>query len=777
MQVDFCVRKRVADKMKDDVKSGVLDLKSLFNTPESAVRRAAFEKYASPELAKFINGKLEEALVKGQKEDLQKWVDETFDPKQKNGEPYKAVLRKIDDLDKLGILNNKNADSYYEDLISNKMGLPLSTKEIEGITTRANKLQTAFENKGFAGTESPEYYKARYDMDKYMESLNPSSILNVITDPIRRSSILMHISGILKKTNTELIEGGLRSVAQRLTQILTGNVKSVVGINKELYKTSFQALQDNMSKVLISKGTYNPMFMQELKDDQGFLGEESPHTQGESFLQAVGNDSKGLQKASDVASGAVRSYARGTMCLTQYGYNTPAQFFGSVAWTDTAHLLSTQFSNGDDAKAVEFFKDSLKIVPETKEGKEIRQRAMEEGLKASFQNKGTISNATISLRDALDKMIKGFNLGKQLIPIAKVPANAIGRGLDYTGLGIIRALHKEGAAINEGWNRIPEAISEMKKGNVLPIQTAVKQMAQSGVGLALAAIIVHNLNPDDYIPAFSGSTNADKNLKSETNGVYNSIKLGGRYLALSFLGPLAVPVMAGLVIKKEGWTPTSVGKGLAQSIEDVPGVSAVQNAIKGVTDIDTKNGAVKGAKDMMNATSDYLSSYIPSVTKDISQGADSVQRNTDGSPVGKLASKIPGWRETLPPKVSEVTGEPIKEEGVVSRGLMGSNLTTASNDPVVKEISRLVKSGQAPTFSGIEYTTKSIKNLINQVGDKTKVLEYYGKYYHENASSEIESDDYKEASDEDKKSMLNSIHKDAIAETLDHFDYKKPEQK
>lgn len=752
-----CVIKPVADKMKDDIKSGVLDLKSLFKTPESAKRRAVFEKYASPELAKFINGKLEEALVKGQKDDLQKWVNETFNPQQKNGEPYKAVMKKIDELDKLGILNDKNSDNYYEDLISNKMGSNLTIKEISGLTARNAKLQEAYDKKGFADTESVDYYKARYDMDKYMESLNPSSTIHVITDPIRRSAILMHISGILKKTNTELIEGGLRATAQRLTQILTGEGKSVISGNKELTNTAFEALKDNMQKVIISKGNYNPMFMQELKDHQGLLGEDSPHTQG---------------------AGSVRAYARATMSLTQYGYNTPAQFFGSIAWTDTAHMLSTQFAEGDDAKAIKFFKDALKIVPETKEGSEIRMRAMEEGLKASFQNKGNISDMTIKFRDALDnmKIFKGFNVGKQLIPIAKVPANAIERGLDYTGLGILKALHKDDTTLYEGWNRLPEAISEMNKGNKLPIQLVVKQMAQTGLGMLAAAIIVHNLNPDDFVPSYSGSSNSDKNLKGEENSVFNSIKLGGRYLALSFLGPLAVPVMVGLVAKKEGVNPSSIVKGLAQSVEDVPGVSAVENVIKSVEDIDTKNGALKGAKDMMNSTSDYISSYIPSEVKDLTAGTDSVKRNTEGNPVGKLEDKIPGLRETLPPKISEVTGEPIKEEGVASRGLMGTNLTKASNDPVVKEISRLVKAGQSPTFSGIEYTNKSIKNLIKQVGDQTKVLEYYGEYYHENASDEIKSDDYQEASDEDKKTMLNSIHRDAINETLDHFDYKKPDK-
>jgi len=147
---------------------------------------------------------------------------------------------------------------------------------------------------------------------------------------------------------------------------------------------------------------------------------------------------------------------------------------------------------------------------------------MEEGLKASFQNKGAMANATLSLRDALDKMIKGFNLGKQLIPIAKVPANAIGRGLDYTGFGLIRAIHSEGAGPTEGWNRLPEAISEMQNGNKLPIQSIVKQFVQTGLGMTLAAIIVHNLNPDDFVPSFSGSTNADKNLKGEENSVFKN---------------------------------------------------------------------------------------------------------------------------------------------------------------------------------------------------------------------------------------------------------------
>lgn len=742
-----CILKSVSDQMKKDHDEGVFNVDKLYSM-KPADRRVFFEKYTSPELAKYINGKFEEAMVSKQEDALMKWQQETLNPKQKNGEPYKTTLKKIEDLRELGVLDPKSSDSYLEDLVAQKMGISLTPEEINGISSRAEKLQAAFEKKDSLGLESVDYFNARKDMDRYMQGLNPSSTMDIITDPVRRSNILMHISGVLKKTNTELIEGSLRATAQRLSQLLTG--ENVQGLNNKL---ATESLKNNMEKVISSK--YNPMLMQELKDDQVFLGEGQPHTEGQ---------------------GPLRSYARATMSLTQHMYNTPAQFFASLAWTDTANILSTQFADGDQAKAAEFFKDALKIAPDTKEGQEIRMRAMEEGLKASFQNKGALSKATLGIRDALDKIIKGFNLGKQLIPIAKVPANAIGRGLDYAGVGMIRALHKEGSGPLEGWNRLPEAISEMNKGNKLPIQSVVKQFVQSGLGLTLAAIIVHNLNPDDYIPAFSGSTNADKNLKGETNGVYNSIKLGSRYLALSFLGPLAVPVMVGLVAKKEGLSPASVAKGFEQSLQDIPGVSSIQDVLKTGQDIDTKNGAKKATQDILNAASDYFTSIaVPSEVKDLAAGTDSVQRNSSGNPVAKAEAKIPGARETLPPKVSEVIGEPIKEEGVFSRAIMGSNLSKSSDDPVVKEISRLVKSGQPPTFSGLEYTNKSIKNLIAQKdGNATEILEYYGKYYHQNAGEEINSEDYKDMNDEDKKLALNNIHKDAVSQTLDHFDYKKP---
>lgn len=756
---EHCILKAVADKMKRDVKSGAFDIRAMYDMT-SEQRRTMLQKYSSPDLASYINGKFEEAMVSKQKGALQEWANETFNPKQKNAVPYTSVLGKIDKLDELGVLNPKSSDAYLDDLVANKMGVYLQPDEIKGITDRAQTLQTTFEQKDQNGNPTIDYWKARDDMDKYLERLNPTHPLGVITDPIRRSNILFHISGVLKKTMSELQEGSLQASARRFSNLLTG--ESVNGLNNEFAR---QTIFDNMQTVIHTG--YNPLLMQELKDNaNSFAGEERPHAQG---------------------PGPLRAYARTMSSLIQHMYNTPAQFFASLSWTDTANLLSSQLANGDSVKALEYFKDATKIVPETPEGQEIRMRAMEEGLKASFQNKGALSSAALKLRDSLDKITGEFNLGKQLIPIAKVPANAIGRGLDYAGFGLIRAFHTEGEGIFSGWNRLPEAIKELKAGNKVPMQGIVQQFVQSGLGLALAAIVVHNLNPDDYIPSYAISSNNDKSLKGINNGIYNSIKLGSRYVALSFMGPLAVPIMAGLVAKKEG----SLGyvKGIASALEETPGVSAVEDIFKSASEIGSKSGYQNITRSMMNSVSDYLTSIaVPSELKEVAAGTDTVQRNTEGNPLAKAENKLPGLRETLPPKINEVTGQPEKEEGLASKGIMGANLSTPESDQVVKEIDRLSTKGQSPTVGNIEYSSPRIKSLLkqsegseafNDLGkDKlTGVVQYYGRYYHSQASQAMDEDDYREGNDEEKKYILNDIHKEALDETLDHFGYIKPEKK
>lgn len=758
---EHCVLKSTADKMKRDIKDGTLDIKALFNIPESSKRRTILEKYASPELAKFINGKLEEAIATQQSSDLKKWMNETLNPQQKLGKPYQEVMGKIDELKDLGVLNNANADKFSEDLIVNKMGVSLKTAEMKGITDRANALQTAFEKPEPLQTNM-DYWAAKNDMDKYMKSINPSHTFSVITDPLRRANILFHISGMIKKTISEISEGSMRASAQRLTQLFTGEPGTFISGDNN--KFARDQLLKNMEIVIHTR--YNPMLTQNLEEGSSFLGEDQPHAEGK---------------------GGFRAYVRAMGSMIQHMYNTPAQFFASVAWTDTANILSTQFAEGNQVKALEFFKDATNIIPKTPEGQEIRMRAIEEGLKASFQNKGAISTAILTMRNALDKATGDINLGKQLMPIAKVPANAGARGLDYAGAGLIRAFHTEDTGMFNGWNRLPEAIKELKAGNKIPMQGIVKQFVQSGLGLGLAAVIVHNLNPDDYIPAYSGSSNTDKNLKQANNGIYNSLKLGSRYVALSFLGPLAIPVMAGLVMKKEG--ALGYGKGIMEAMVDMPGVSSIQDIFKSAENIGSKNGYQKVAQGMMNTVSDYITSiFIPSEVKEVAAGTDSVQRNTEGNPIAKAENKLPFSRETLPPKINEMTGEPVKEEGIVSRALMGANLTTPSSDPVIKEIDRLSHVGQSPTIGNIEYSSPRIKSLLkqnegseafNDLGnDKlTGVVSYYGKYYHSQATQEIETDEYKEGNDEDKKDILTSIHKDALEETLDHFGYVKPEKR
>ncbi len=741
-----CIHPAAVESMKKALKEGDLDIADLYKMT-SDERRAEFGKYASEENAKFINGKFEAAMISNQKDALRSWAEATFKPEEKTKLPFQNMMDKINDLDKLGVLSPDNSDSFLKDLVADRLGIGISPDEIKIITNKAAELDKAYNIPNTqTGLKAPEYYSKLREMNNYIEGLAPSHNLKVLTSVIGRGNILFHVPGVAVKTASEVIQGGVQLAEKRIAALSTG--RAAYGAN-----TDYMMKLIAESGKIFNKTGYSPLT--DLTEYDRSLGDRHTTSQGQGPIRAIG-----------------RAYES---AIFHGMYGVPANYFGSLAFADTANILSTQIATteglkGPQAKtrALELMKEAVANEPGmSKEAQYIRAQAQSDYLAASFQKNGPLSKLAMGLRTELNKATGPIALGDQIMPIVKTPANVIETGLDYAGMASFK-----------GFAKLPEAIEALKSGDTKPMQEAARLFVRNGLGLALGAVLVHSINKDDFNGAYNALSQGGRDLVREKNAPFNSVKFGDKYISLAFLGSLAPVVIGGLYMQKYGENilekAGAYGFGAASDAAELPGFSQMgqlyENVSNAISKHDTK-GAASGLSD--DALSYLRSRLIPSFVKEFAAATDAVERDTGKGQLGKTISGIPGLRQTLPERVDQATGGTTPTEGIQEL-LTGARVKTANDSSLVQEITRLSGVKEQPSIGDIRHSSR-VKSLAKQIGEDQleEALTFYGTHYGINAEKTINSGNYQKAADDQKKEMLNKVRSESIDEMLKKYGYNK----
>lgn len=740
-----CVHPAAVEQMKKALKEGDLDIRELYDMT-SDERRAAFGKYVSEDNSKFINGKFESAMISNQKNALREWAENTFNPQEKTKLPFQNMMDKINELDKLGVLSPKDSDSFLKDLVADRLGVGITPDEIKNITNKAAELDKAYQNVTDTGLRSNAYYTKLREMNDYIQSLVPSHNLKVATSVIGRGNILFHIPGIAVKTASEIIQGGEQLMEKRIAALATG--RAAYGANGEYMRK----LIGDSNKIFWKTG-YSPLT--DLTEYDRSLGDRHTHAQGKGVVRAIG-----------------RAYES----VVFHGmYGVPANHFGSLAFADTANILSTQIATSEGLKgpqlksrALELMKEAVANEPNmSKEAQYIRAQSQSDYLSASFQENGTLSKLAIGLRNELNKATGDIALGDQLMPIVKTPANVIQTGLDYAGMASFR-----------GFAKLPEAMEGLKNGDTKPMQEAARLFVRNGLGLALAAVLVHNINKDDFNGAYSALTFSGRDLVNEKNAPFNSVKFGNKYISLGFLGSLAPVVIGGLYMQKYGSNilekAGAYGFGAASDAAELPGLSQIGDLYNNISTAISKHDAGKTFSGLSDEALSYLRSrLIPSFVKELAAATDSVQRDTGKGQAGKSINAIPGAREGLPAKVDQLTGDTVPTEGIWEV-LTGSRVKTANDSDLMKEITRLSNAKEQPSIGDIRHSSR-VRALGKQIGEDSleDALNFYGTKYGVEANRVINSEKYQGESDDKKKEMLNKVRSETLDDMLKKYGYNK----
>jgi hypothetical protein len=387
----------------------------------------------------------------------------------------------------------------------------------------------------------------------------------------------------------------------------------------------------------------------------------------------------------------------------------------------------------------------------------LMQRATDEASKAVLSYDTVASKFIQGGKNMIDKLDIS-DAGKQtahavvdvLAPFVRVPTAFLSRSIDFTPIGISKELLSQVSRKTFDQRSLSKAIGEGITG--------------TGVIALGAALTGTGQITGDY------PSDAKEQQRWKAQGIQpNSIKLGGTYYSLNYLGPIGMLFGAG---KKFADASKDGADALGSTSAAIAGFG---QTLLGQSFLQGLSGFIDAAKDPTRYAENYFKSQAgsvaPGLVNDFANLTDGYQRNVNNVAEGVL-NRIPGLRETLAPK-QDVYGNKLKQNPwQTSTAVKPTNEIGGS---AVKEVARL--HDVDPNNSDLQVTPVEVKQTLTvgksqvKLDDKQRydLQEKIGQATQKAWSSLIQTDGYKKLSDVDKANALNKTRTDITA--LEQRDY------
>jgi len=507
-----------------------------------------------------------------------------------------------------------------------------------------------------------DYFKARKDLEDYVDSMMPTHALKVATSLIGRGVMLAS----LKSPVTNIIGNTANGILQVAERRLSGGAFS--GLNGEYAKDYMKFV----NKVYAETG-YDLTRMESFTTERKVLGETRVHAQGPGFTRKLGRlvedwVFKKTQGAPDVA-------------------------FSSFHFIDSVNLATTKIAvqeklTGSAAKsrAFEIMKDAMSPSPKTEDGALVRKQAVADAMYATYQNDSHASKISLGIRRLFNIASGDLRLGDLNIPFAKTPANVVGSGIESSGGGIITGLFGMRDAIAKG--KLGDEIGKRQA-----TQKAVRGFVRAGIGISVGILISSLLTKDDFIGTYPVDAK-ERNIMQQLGGTENMIRIGNKWVSLEYFGPIG-PVIAGFMYAKKYGTnwPDKFYRylqGVGTQILRLPGINEIRKSADYIQQsVSINKSTADVLLDVENSLLDFFRARtVPGIVSDLSKMTNEAERETGLSPFGKLAANIPFVSNGMNERV-DVLGDVQKTEagaaGVLGGGsqlLFGSRVKSVKEDPV-----------------------------------------------------------------------------------------------
>ena len=416
--------------------------------------------------------------------------------------------------------------------------------------------------------------------------------------------------------------------------------------------------------------------------------------------------------------------------------------------------------------SVDMLKTKGVTVDELKRNTEIIERirthALKEAERATFRESTAISNAISKAarrkNNSLPQTAKSMFI-EGVLPFKKTPVNILWRGIEYSPAGYIEAAYRAYNYKKHGLSSVNEVIDALAAGT-------------TGTGLLALGGYLYKIG---MLNAGNGTSNKDYYEEMLGKQSYSITLADGTY-TIDWVSPAAMPLLVGAEI-------ASMAEG-----NDVDFVAVIDGLSK-IADPLIETSMLKGLNDALrynygenpllpaigNIFLSYANQFVPTASGQIARILDGTRRSTvstNESPTlkalekayNKNIAKLPGLSQTLPEYV-DVWGRTENQgnafEQFISPGYYAKNNITA----VDKEIMNLAEYDDSvyPTLYYKYDQVHNGKTYRLSPDDLSQFQKTAGQYRYKELDKLIKTQDYKNASDDDKVKMIKDIYDEANA--------------
>ena len=395
-----------------------------------------------------------------------------------------------------------------------------------------------------------------------------------------------------------------------------------------------------------------------------------------------------------------------------------------------------------------------------------RAYAIEEAQRATYRN-------TTALSEALSKMgrYEGDNpvlkaasfAADAFMPFRRTPANILTTGLDYSPVGLVKAVTADAVKVKNGTMSGADMVDHLSSG-----LTGTGILAL-GAYLAAEGLLHVRAGDDDKEEAFE---------KSMGKQDY-AIQIGDRSYTLDWAVPAAMPLFAGAAIMESVRKGGGTFDALVDSLLGMQDVVLETSMLSSLNDL-VSNISYAKSKPMYlidRAASSYAGQYIPTIgSKVASVFDDTVRKSYVEKGSGQVASdvnyflqgaakKVPGARNQLQPMV-DMWGNEVSNgsapERVFQSFLSPGFLKVQDNSPATQEIRRLAKatgdSTVYPAAAEKSYTVKGETRTLT--GEEyTRYAKAMGQTRKELVAAAVKLPVYKSMSNAEKADYIQNVYK------------------
>lgn len=603
----------------------------------------------------------------------------------------KTLSDKIDQLDRL----NGFDDNFIEEVVEAKLGARLEPEQAKEIVDAVNNLKPLLDKDGNPilkdGKYTPEFGEAIKAYKEAIRKANPSSFGQQVVST-GNANLLFNV----KSSITNIVSN------TSFAMVASVDRTADFGTPYKFERAFQEAIED--AKFYAENG-FDVTRAENIDENIRILGETMVQFGDRNAIEKLAGNMNKL--------------------VYQYALSTPDQFYASLAKRDTIYRMarnkvkeldpsievgSEKFNNLWDVMV----EDALKMNPQTEVGIELKDIAVAEANRVTFQNKSILAEKSVNIRRQLDdgakealiranvpeKYAEAFKPGTYIVPFAMTPANVINVGLDYSGLKLPFTLPKA------TMNAFKNANNKKEAAGILVEFLKDSKITRPAIGIGAAFAAASFIPPEDYIGEYPTSARERELLdlrQATTNSV--RISLGGqeRWVSLDYLGPVGAALVGVMELKKQkdvgyGAMAGAYLLGAGKQVTKIPLIEGVSAALKNVS----KSFEVPFSEAMelwANSALNFVASRtVPAIVTDVTEAADPVARDTRSGqytigviPLDPAISKIPYFRQMLDERVN-VLGETTPGQGI-NEVLFGSRVKEVQNDAVVDVLTNLSNQG------------------------------------------------------------------------------------